>query len=79
MKQTLCDQPTFQVDSEVDLEFGRCRRDSCGGFSNSSTIDAERHIRHGMQLIKVVYSFFIPRSREGHKRSGLPNWIQMQL
>ena len=52
MKQTLCDQPTFDVDSEVNLEFGRCRRDSCGGFSNSSTIDAERHIRHGMQLIK---------------------------
>ena len=55
------------------------RRDSCGGFSNGSTIDAERHIRHGMQLIKVVYSFFIPRSRQGHKRSGLPNWLQMFL
>ena len=54
-------------------------KDSCGGFSNSSTIDAERHIRHGMQLIKVVHSFFIPRSRQGHKRSGLPNWLQMFL
>ena len=60
------------MDSEVNLEFGRCRRDSCGGFSNGSTIDAERHIRHGMQLIKVVHSFFFPDHGKGTKEAVCP-------
>lgn len=37
----------FEVDAEVNLEYGRCRKDDCGGFSYDSTVDAERHLRHG--------------------------------
>ena len=34
------------MDHDVKTEFGRCRRKECGGFTYSSTIDAERHLRH---------------------------------
>lgn len=37
----------FEVDSLVEKEWGRCTHEDCGGFTNSATIDAERHLRHG--------------------------------
>ena len=47
--QTLADlgqANPFEADKEVEKEFGRCTRDDCGGFTNDSTVDAERHLRH---------------------------------
>ena len=47
--QTLNDlgqSKAFEVDKEVRKDFGRCTREDCGGFTNDSTVDAERHLRH---------------------------------
>ena len=79
--QTLSDQPTFDVDSELHLEYGRCRRASCGGFTNSSTVDAERHLRHGkkLKMIQLFHHFFILRPRSGDQGRSLPDGLQVLL
>ena len=55
----------LEVDAEVNLEYGRCSREDCGGFSYDSTIDAERHLRHGERQAVVDLNLIVHFSDHG--------------